>query len=157
MEQMTIGKRFTLICPEGFRTLSEEEKDRVHAASGADSLYLMREADRMIVSAGWKEVNALAGILLHVFSPVASMEAAVNQSMAGYGFRRETRLTRQIAGQKAEGFRYTYTAGDNPMVGESYVIRQGRSLTFFHAYFAAALRDQALVRWNQLLDAVEAM
>ena len=126
-------------------------------SEAGDSLYLTLEESRLIVSMGWKEVNALAGILLHVIPPVASMEAAVNQSMAGYGFRRETRLTRQIAGQKAEGFRYTYTAGDNPMVGESYVIRQGRSLTFFHAYFAAALRDQALARWNQLLDAVEAM
>ena len=126
-------------------------------SEAGDSLYLTLEESRLIVSMGWKEVNALAGILLHVIPPVASMEAAVNQSMAGYGFRRETRLTRQIAGQKAEGFRYTYTAGDNFMVGESYVIRSGRSLTFFHVYLPDELREQGLARWNELLDAVQSL
>ena len=75
--------------------------------------------------------------------------------MAPYGYRRETTLARQIGGQAAEGFRYTYAAGGTPMVGESYVLREGKSLTFFHVYLRAVLRDESIARWHRLLDAVK--
>ena len=153
MEQLTINKRFALTCPEGFRPVTSGEKDRFHMPEDDDSLGLIWEEGRTMASVGWKEVNALAGLLLHIISPVASMEASVAQGMTGYGFRKETRLSREIGGQKAEGFRYTYTAGDNPMVGESYVIRSGRTLTFFHVYLPEELRE-GLDQWNALLDAV---
>ena len=39
--------------------------------------------------------------------------------------------------------------------GESYVTRQGRSLTFFHVYLPDELREQGLLHWNALLDAVQ--
>lgn len=155
MEQLTIGKGFTLTCPEGFRPVTREEKDRFHMPEGGDSLGLIWEEGRTVVSVAWKQVNALAGLLLHLLSPVTSMEASIAQGMAGYGFQKETGLSRQIGGQKAEGFRYTYTAGDNPMVGESYVVRQGRSLTFFHLYLPQELREQGLARWKELLDAIQ--
>ena len=154
MEQLTIGKRFALTCPEGFRPLTGEEKDRLHMPESDDSLGLIWEEGRTVVSLGWKEVNAFAGLLLRILSPVTSTEASVSQAMAGYGYKRETRLSREIGGQQAEGFRYTYTAGDSPMVGETYVVRQGRSLTFFHAYLPAELREQGLARWNELLDGI---
>ena len=155
MEQLTIGKRFTLTCPEGFRPVTKEERDRFHMPESDDSLGLIREDDRIVASMGWKEVSAFAGVLLHIISPAASVEASVSRDMAGYGYRKEKSLSREIGDQKAEGFRYTYTAGDNFMVGESYVIRSGRSLTFFHVYLPDELREQGLARWNELLDAVE--
>ena len=157
MDTLKIGDRFALPCPEGFHAPSEAEQEKLHLPEGDDSLCLISEEDRMVVSVGWKQVNAFAGLILHLISPVTSMEAGVHQSMAPYGYRRETALTRQIGDRKAEGFRYTYTAGDNPMVGESYVIREGRSLTFFHVYLSAALQEQGLARWNALLDAVTPM
>ena len=153
MEQLTIGKRFTLICPEGFRPVTKEERDRFHMPESDDSLGLIREDDRIVASMGWKDIGAFAGILLHIISPAASMEASVSRDMAGYGYRKEKRLNREIGGQKAEGFRYAYIAGDNPMVGESYVIRSGRTLTFFHVYLPEELRE-GLSHWNALLDAV---
>lgn len=157
MEQLTIGKGFTLTCPEGFRPVTKKERDRFHMPESEDSLGLIWEEGRTVASVGWKEVNALAGVLLHIISPVASVEASVSRDMAGYGYRKETGLDREIGGQRAQGFRYTYTAGDNPMVGETYVIRLGRSLTFFHVYLPAELREQGLARWNQLLDGVKAL
>ena len=157
MEQLTIGKGFALACPEGFRPLTGEEKDRLHMPESDDSLGLIWEEGRTVVSVGWKEVNALAGVLLRIISPVTSTEASVNQAMAGYGYKRETRLSRSIGGEQAEGFRYTYAAGDSPMVGETYVVRHGRSLTFFHAYLPAELREQGLMRWNELLDNVQSL
>ena len=155
MSVCKIGSRFQLVCPEGFRPMTGQEQAKLNMAGGGETLCLTNEEGHMVVSMGWKEVGAFAGLLLHLIRPVKSVEAGVNRSMAPYGYRRETDLTRQIGGQKAEGFRYTYVAGGTPMAGESYVIREGRSLTFFHVYLRRELREESLAKWNELLDAVQ--
>ena len=156
MQTLNIHDRFTLICPEGFRTLTEKESDKLYTLGAGDSLFLTNEAAHIIVSIGWNDVNVIAGFLLHLISPIASVEANVSKAMIPFGYQKETMLERSIGGQSAQGFRYTYTADGTPMVGESYVIRQGRSLTFFHAYIPAERRDEGLALWQALLDAVEA-
>ena len=156
MSALKINDKFQLICPEGFRTMTTQERAQLRIAEEGDILCLTNETEHMVVSIGWKEVSIGTGLVLHLIRPVKSVEASVNRSMAPYGFRKETSLTRQIGGQNAEGFRYTYTAGV-PMVGETYVIRQMRSLTFFHMYLRAENRENGLPQWNALLDAVEAL
>ena len=157
MNELKISERFRLICPESFRMLTEKEIAKLNTMGAGESLFLTDEADHIVASIGWKDVNAFASPLLHLVSPISSMEASVSRAMAPYGYRKETMLERQIGGQIAKGFRYTYTAGDTPMVGDSYVIRQGRSLTFFHAYYRASERETSLPLWQSLLDAVQGL
>lgn len=155
MNELKINGRFQLVCPEGFRELTEAEREKLNTLGAGESLFLTDEADHIVASIGWKDVNAFAGLLLHLVSPISSVEASVSRAMAPYGYRKETMLERQIGHQPAKGFRYTYTAGDTPMVGESYVIHQGRSLTFFHGYLRASMRESSLPRWQELLDGVQ--
>ena len=155
MNELKINGRFQLVCPEGFRELTEGEREKLNTLGEGESLFLTNETDHIIASIGWKDVNAFAGFLLHLISPISSVEASVSRAMAPYGYRKETMLERQIGHQPAKGFRYTYTAGNTPMVGESYVIHQGRSLTFFHGYLRASMRESSLPRWQELLDGVQ--
>ena len=155
MNELKINERFQLVCPEGFRPLTEAEREKLNTLGGGESLFLTDEEHHIAVSIGWKDVSAFASLLLHLVSPISSVEASVSRAMAPYGYRKETMLERQIGHQPAKGFRYTYTAGDTPMVGESYVIRQGKSLTFFHGYLRASMRESSLPRWQELLDGVQ--
>ena len=155
MSAFKINDKFQLACPEGFRPMTKHERTQLRIAEEGDILCLTNEEEHMTVSVGWKDINVAAGLILHLIRPVKSVEAGVARSMNPYGYMRDTYLTRQIGGQKAEGFRYSYVVGDTAMIGETYVIRQMRSLTFFHMYLRAANRDNGLVQWNKLLDAVE--
>lgn len=154
MKELTVNGRFKLLCPESFREMTEAERNQLNMQGQSDTLCLVSEAGHTAVSIGWKQVSAFASLLLNIISPVKSMEASVNQAMSAYGYRQEETLTREIGGRPAQGFRFTYTAGV-PMVGESYVIREGRSLTFFHVYTRAAQQAESLAAWNELLDAVK--
>ena len=154
MSDIKINDRFKLVCPEGFRPMTPQERTQLHVEEAGDILCLSTEDGNMAVSIGWKEVSFLAGLILHLIRPVKGVEAGVYRAMAPYGFRKETDLTRQIGGQNAAGFRYTYTAGA-PMVGETYVIRQGKALTFFHMYLRESHREAGLSQWSALLDAVQ--
>ena len=155
MSTLKINDKFRLVCPEGFRPMTKQERAQLRIAEEGEILCLSNEGEHMAVSIAWKEINFAVGLILHLIRPIKSVEASVNRAMAPYGFKRETSLTRQIGGQNAEGFRYTYVAGGTPMIGETYVIRQTRSLTFFHMYLREANREDGLVQWNVLLDAVE--
>ena len=154
MSEFKINGRFRLICPEGFRPMTKEQRTQLRIAEDGDILCLSSEDGNMAVSIGWKEIPYRASLILHILPPVKSVAASVERSMAPYGYRKEEDLTRQIGGQNAAGFRYTYTAGTS-MVGETYVIHQGKALTFFHMYLRGESREQGLVQWSTLLDAVQ--
>ena len=154
MNELIINDRFRLLCPEGIRIMTDEEREKRDLPADRDTLCLTNEAGSMIVSIGSKTVGAVANLILYLIRPVVSMEASVNQAMSGYGYRKETMLSRQIGGCPAQGFRFAYSAG-GPMVGESYVLREGRSLTFFHVYLREDQRDACLDQWNLLLDQVQ--
>ena len=96
MNELKINERFQLVCPEGFRPLTEAEREKLNTLGEGESLFLTDEEHHIAVSIGWKDVNAFAGFLLHLISPVSSVEASVNRAMAPYGYRKETMLERQI-------------------------------------------------------------
>lgn len=156
MNELTINDRFRLLLPESVRVMSDEEREKRDLPGDRDTLCLTDEAGSMIVSIGSKTVGAVANLILYLIKPAVSMEASVNQAMSGYGYRKETSLSREIGGCPAQGFRFTYTAG-GPMVGESYVVREGRSLTFFHVYLREDRRDACLALWERLLDGVQSL
>ena len=157
MEEIIAGSRYTVPCLPGFRRLSREELEKLSVMGEGNSECLQDESRHIMVSIGWKTVNAFSGFLLKFIRPVSSAEASISRAMAPYGYLRETDLAREIGGSRAEGFRFTYTAGDVPMIGESYVIRKGRDLVFFHGYMRAELREDSLPVWNSLLDGVRSV
>ena len=157
MEEIIVSNRYAVPCPPGFRKLTKKELKELSMMGEGDSECLKNEEQHIMVSIGWKQINAFSGFLLKLFRPVRSVEASINRAMAPYGYRKETDLTRKIGGSRAEGFRFIYTAGGVPMIGESYVIREGKNLVFFHGYMQAGLRDESLPVWNSLLDSVRAI
>ena len=157
MEEIIISNRYAVPCPPGFRKLSGKELEKLSMLGEGSSECLKNEEQHVMVSIGWKEINAFSGFLLRLIRPVKSVEASISRAMAPYGYRRETDLTRRIGGSRAEGFRFTYTAGDVPMIGESYVIQEGKNLVFFHGYMQAELRGESLQVWSSLLDGVHAL
>ena len=154
MNTLIISDRFKLLCPDGFRVLSKEEQAAINRLGDGESICLSNEDCHMLISIGWKAVGAFSSLFLSATALEKGMESRIRKAMQPYGYLKESVLTRQIAGRKAAGFRYTYTAQNTDMIGESYVFQSGRSIVYFHLYARAALRDPILSEWNELLGAV---
>ena len=149
-----IGDQFKLPFPEGFHVLSKEEQDKLELLEDGKSVFLSDESRHMLLSFGWKETGMLTAMLLSEYSLENNMESGIRQGMRPYGFQRESSLSRQVAGCSASGLRYLYNAKDTDMLGESYVLRSGRTVVYCHLYARAALRDESLSVWNELLDSI---
>ncbi len=154
MEYLMIGEQLKLPCPNGFHLMSDEEKAKLNFLESGKGFCLRDEDRHMLVSIGWKETGMLTSMLLSDISLEKNMESSIRQAMQPYGFQPETHLNRQIAGMNATGFRYTYTAQNISMLSESYVLRNGQSVIYFHLYARNALRDDSLPVWNDLLASV---
>ena len=154
MDYLKISDQFKLPFPDGFRVLSQEERNKMNLLEGGECIILSDENRHMILSFGWKETGMLAAMLLSEYSLENNMESSIRQGMQPYGFQKESSLNRQIAGCNANGLRYLYTAKDTDMLGESYVLRSGRTVVYCHLYARAALRDESLPVWNELLDSI---
>ena len=112
--------------------MSKEEKAKLNFLESGEGICLRDEDRHMLVSIGWKETGMLAAMLLSESSLERNMESSIRQGMLSYGFKLETHLNRQIAGRNAAGFRYVYTTQGIDMLGESYVLRNGRSVFYYH-------------------------
>lgn len=154
MEYLMISDQLKLPCPDGFHLMSDEEKAKLNFLEEGEGFCLRDENRHMLVSIGWKKTGMLTAMLLSDISLERNMESSIRQGMQPYGFQQETHLNRQIAGGNAAGFRFTYTAQNTDMLSESYVLRSGHSVIYFHLYARNALREESLPVWNDLLASV---
>ena len=151
MNEITLNDRVKLIYPEGFRLLSEEERGRLRMLEEGPGLSLSDPARHMLLSLGWTRLNPLSG-LLGAYDLAKNMESRVSRAMAPYGYRREGFGSRNVGGREASGFRYEYTAENVPMYGESYALKEGRTLYYFHLYARQELKEESLPLWGRLLE-----
>ena len=75
--------------------------------------------------------------------------------MQAYGYHLEGFLTEDAGGVKADGFRYTYTAQDIGMTGESFSIKKGKMFYYLHAYYRTELADESASVIRELFDSSE--
>lgn len=154
MDYVMISDQFKLPCPDGFHILSKEEQSRLNLLGDGETVCLSDENRHMLISIGWKKTGMLSALLLSEFSLEKNMESSIRQGMLPYGFQRESALTRQIAGRNAAGFRYTYNSKNIGMLGDSYVLRSGNTVVYFHMYARTSLREESISVWNDLLESV---
>lgn len=151
MNEITLNDRLKLIYPEGFRPLSEEERGRLRMLEEGPGLSLSDPQRHMLVSLGWTRLNPLSR-LFKADELAKNMESRVSRAMSPYGYRRESFGSRSVGGREAAGFRYSYTAESVPMYGESYALKDGRTLYYFHLYARQELKEESLPLWEQLLE-----
>ena len=155
MNEMYVDDIFRLPCPDGFHIMDEEETSRLNILEGGSFIGLSDPGRHMIVTIGWKKTNGLLSLILKTKDIAERMEKTIGRAMKNSGFQREGHLERIIAGSKAEGFSYYYTAQDTDMLGQSFVVKDDKTVVYFHFYARTALRKESLKVWNMLLDSVK--
>ena len=75
--------------------------------------------------------------------------------MQAYGYECKGFSKRTIAGEKAVGFGYEYTAKDVAMYAESYVVKRGKIFFYLHFYGRQSAKDESLEIWDKILDSAE--
>ena len=141
-----------LMIPEGFHVMTEEERGRVRLLTDGEWVGLSNPERHILVTVGWKPVGRFAAAMLSGSELAGTMEKKIRKPMQGLGYRLEGFTERTIAGTKANGFRYGYEAQTIEMTAESCAVKHERTIYYFHFYARAALKQESLPVWEELLD-----
>ena len=155
MQEVLLNDAMVLHSPEGFHRMTEAERSVVRVAEEGPWIGLSHPEKHILVTAGWKQAGGIAGLLSRG-DLAKNMEKRVRRPMQPYGYRLEGFTERSIAGEKAGGFRYSYRAQETDMYAESYALKHGGAVYYFHFYARAALKAESLPVWEELLGFVRA-
>ena len=154
MERVTLDDRMTILCPEGFHVMTEEERSKMSMLEEGTWVGLSDPGRHILVTIGWKAVKGL-GFMLKGKGLAENMEKQIRQGMSPFGYQPEGFRERLIAEIPAFGFGYGYVAREIEMVAESYVLKIDKTLYYFHFYARKTLKNESLSVWNEMLDSVQ--
>ncbi len=154
MEQKILNDELSLSWPEGFCVMEEAEVNAMQFVEKGACFCLKDPEKHLIAVVGWKRIRGLAAMLLNDRDLARQMEESIRKPMGAFGYRLEGYTDRSLGGKPAGGIRYTYTAQDTPMYGESWVVKSGKTVYYFHVYIREGLKDDGIPAWEQILDSV---
>ena len=149
---MQINQELEMNVPESFRVLNEEERAQMNFLVDGEGVCLRSEEKHMLISIGWKKVNAFPALILSTKDIANDMEKRFRKALKDYDYDLEGFLERNIGERKAEGLRYTYQSQEKDMVSESFVLKKGETFYYFHVYLRQEEREERLPIWEEFLS-----
>ena len=124
----TVNGTFTLQVPDTFEPVSPEELRQM--SGGGDPFgWGMRDRERhVMILALWKQYPALLARLADLKAMAKKNQQLTARMYAGHGYRFLETLSGQAGNEKAEGYRYMYSAGDISQVGTCFLIKAGKTV-----------------------------
>ena len=152
MEPIVLNDEIQISGLDRFRVMTEEETAGVRLGKQGKVICVIAPDLHIILSLGWKKEGGLFTRLLGGNDPVANMEGCYRRAFKPYGFAMGGYLERTIAGERARGLRYTYTAQGIEMTGESYALKKNGTMYYLHSYYRTSFREESVRIWNGILD-----
>ena len=140
--------------PEPLHIMDEEERKTLPVTGDAEWIGLSAPEIHLLVTAGMKQLNGFANLVLNARDIAKETEKNIRRDLQAAGYAVAGFSEKAIGGQKAEGFRYTYTAQGIAMTGETWVVKTGKDLYELYFYGRTETLDDCLPVWEKLLASV---
>lgn len=141
--------------PEGFEELPLERLFEYSYIEGKPSAVFKDEERHIIIAVATAEVKGFLGGFAGSKDIAKGNEKKLRKPMEEYGYKLDCFYKRMVAGEKAECFRFTYTAKDTAMTGDSMCIKKGRNLIYMHAYYRTEMQKEGVQALDEFLSGVK--
>ncbi len=149
-----IGGELTVSFPDGFRRMTDGEMKKLNRLEDGPGIFMTDPERHIIVTVGWKKIALFASLLLSAKDIAKNAGGQIARAMKLYGCSEPAYTERIIAGARAPGFRYAYTAENVPMAAETCVLKRGRVVLYFNFYAREALKEESFSVWESILASV---
>ncbi len=140
MNQVVLNGRLKITYPDGFRELQYTEKAGMQFTAEPPQFCISDPERHMIVSAAYRVINGLSAALLRTEEIAAKAEEQIRSAMTPYGYRPEG----TVSLDNMTGFRYSYTAENTAMSGETLIMKEGRTVYYIHCWYRTALQEESI-------------
>ena len=154
MIEQTLFDELQLKYPDGFHVLSEEERSRLHTLEDGEWVGLSNPEEHILISLGRKKINGFASKILNDKDLTGKMKKEIRRALQSFDYKGEADKQCLIGGRKARGMGYEYTSQGIDMYAESYLVKKGNILYYFHFYVRNALKNDSLALWSDMLEGI---
>ena len=155
MEKVKVVDGLFIGCPEGFHVMDREELKEMEFIASGPGIVMRDPERRMIVSVGVQKLNGFSALMLNQKELAENMEKRIADSMQFNGYQFRTMLERKAGADKANGLSYEYTAKETEMYAESFAVKKGKNVTYYHMYSRNCEKDDNIAVWEEILGSVE--
>ena len=143
MNTVTLNDELTITYPDGFVEKDENEKAGMNFYGKIPDLCLNNPEKHITLSIAFKKYGAVAAALTDQKGIVKNMSKKTAGLMKEFNFRPGGALTRKIGPFTAYGYGYSYEATGTKMLGQSFVVKSGRTFYYIHCYYRAELKEES--------------
>ncbi len=152
METVLLNEELSVSIPDGFRILSEEERNAMAVIDEPPAWCIRDDSRHLVLSAFWRKIGGLSSLLIDEKAIIKHVEETVSKPMKQYGYQLLDWETIWIGNQKAEGVCYSYQVNDTAMTADSFIVKNHRTLYYFHIYSQSALYEENKTLWSVLFQ-----
>ncbi len=132
MSTQIINETFSLQLPDTFEPIPAEELRRLSEGGGDPVGWGARDRENhVMVLAMWKQYPALLARLADPKALAKKNEQLTRRLYEGHGYRLLGFFSGPAAGGQGEGYRFAYTAENNPHVRGTLLVKHGRTVYSF--------------------------
>ena len=152
MTEEIINDELVLTVPDDFKILNTQEIILFTRKSAKDNFVIRNIEKHSAVDIAWSKTNFINRRI-----PVAKMTSITKDNIkkANPTFKMQDNVKAEIVGCEAEGFRYTYKAKKNDVIGEYLLIKCNNSLYSFTFISNAELFDENYLVYEEFLKNVK--
>lgn len=135
MKNIILNDELEISFPESFREMSEEELAGLNYYKEAPKWCVKDEENHIIMNINWKKAGLFSSAVLDSKDMVKSMDKKLDNLMSSFGYTSSGYTEKEIGGEKALTFSYTYTVADTDMTGECMSLKKGRTFYYIYLYY----------------------
>lgn len=141
-----INGELSITLPEGFKAMASDEVKRIYTTD-VDTICGFRDEERhIIVVVTWNVSNKVAAKIASPRDIAKRVEKAQSRALKRSGYRKGGFFDAQVAGERASGVRFGYTAQGVAHDAEAVVFIHGATCYILYCYSRSenAQRDAAM-------------
>ena len=155
MSRQTINETFTLQAPDAFERMDGETLRGLSRGGDPFQWGMKDRENHVMIIAMWKRYPALISLLADPKTLVKKNEQLTRKLYDGHGYRLLGFLSMQAGEEKAEGYRFSYSAEGIAHVRINFLIRDGKTV---YAFFCAGREENAdtdLTMFSRVMESLE--
>ena len=154
MGTLTLNNTFEIEYPDDFHVLTGEERSRMNFAKEGEGECLEAKDRHIIISIAWQKLGGFTDLMRNSRDFAKNVRGSIRKLMRSQGYTDGQKLSRKIAGLRADGFTYTYSVKDKGMYGETYTFKNDKYVYYLYYYSRQELADDNAAVWQQMIDSI---
>ncbi len=134
MNNALLHNELSVSFPEGFHVMDRDEMKKLYLDDNPNRWGIWDTERHIIITVFWHQTNGILAALADEKSVAQSTESRLSRGLKKYHYKCLGFFSTPLCGQEVPGFRYEYTLGDVVQVGETILLKQGKTCYTIYYY-----------------------